>query len=193
MARPTAAFLSVLFFTLLSAIATAQPKGPTQAELNTAAANAADWLHPNHDYGGRRFVDIAEINRLNIHSLSPVCRFQVGDLHPFHRNPLVYRGVMYVTTTSPVWRFHTFPTRDEPGSETWSTTEELIAGGAVWTPFAHTGGAISGGMVTYQVGGKQYVAVTSGAATRFWRVPPAAATVVVFSLPKIENSLGLPG
>jgi hypothetical protein len=35
-------------------------------------------------------------------------------------------------------------------------------------------------------GGKQYVAVTSGAATRFWRVPPAAATVVVFSLPKID-------
>jgi alcohol dehydrogenase (cytochrome c) len=48
-------------------------------------------------------------------------------------------------------------------------------------------GAISGGVVTYQVGGKQYVAVTSGAATRFWRVPPASATVVVFSLPKIEN------
>jgi glucose dehydrogenase len=50
-----------------------------------------------------------------------------------------------------------------------------------------TGGAISGGIVTYQVGGKQYVAVTSGAATRFWRVPPASATVVVFSLPTIEN------
>jgi len=38
---------------------------------------------------------------------------------------------------------------------------------------SNTGGAISGGMVTYQVGGKQYV--------------------VVFSLPKIENSPGLPG
>jgi alcohol dehydrogenase (cytochrome c) len=49
------------------------------------------------------------------------------------------------------------------------------------------GGAISGGIVTYQVGGKQYVAVTSGAATRFWRVPPASATVVVFSLSKIGN------
>jgi alcohol dehydrogenase (cytochrome c) len=99
MGRPTAAFLSVLFFTLLSAIATAQSKGPTQAELSTVATNVADWLHPNHDYGGRRFVDIAEINRLNVHSLSPVCRFQAGDMHPFHANPLVYRGVIYVTTT----------------------------------------------------------------------------------------------
>ena len=49
------------------------------------------------------------------------------------------------------------------------------------------GGAISGGIVTYQVGGKQYVAVTSGAATRFWRVPPVSSTVVVFSVPEIEN------
>jgi alcohol dehydrogenase (cytochrome c) len=229
---------------MLSASATAQPKGPTQDELSAAAANAADWLHPNHDYGGQRFVDIAEINRSNVHSLSPVCRFQAGDLHPFHTNPLVYRGVMYVTTTystialdaatcgvrwrhdwkpkaqenwpqqrgvafkdskvvrgtrdgyllaldaetgqvlweqaaadaakgetftmppliyenlviigpagseavvkgwvgafrldtgEPVWRFHTFPARDELGSETWSTTEALTAGGAVWTPFS---------------------------------------------------------
>ena len=51
MARPTAAFLSVLLFTLLSALAIAQPKGPTQVELSAAAANAADWVHPNHDYG----------------------------------------------------------------------------------------------------------------------------------------------
>jgi alcohol dehydrogenase (cytochrome c) len=99
MAMPTAAFLSVLFVTLLSALATAQPKGPTQAELNAAAANATNWLHTNHDYGGRRFVDIAEINRSNVHRLSPVCRFQADDLQPFHTNPLVYRGVMYMTTT----------------------------------------------------------------------------------------------
>jgi hypothetical protein len=37
---------------MLSAPVTAQPKGPTQAELSAAAANAADWLHPNHDYSG---------------------------------------------------------------------------------------------------------------------------------------------
>src|SRR5262245_47885849 len=60
MARPMAVFLSVLLFTMLSASASAQPKGPTQAELSAAAANAANWVHPNHDYGGRRFVDIAE-------------------------------------------------------------------------------------------------------------------------------------
>ena len=65
----------------------------------------------------------------------------------------------------------------------------IVLDGCDGSVFYHsnTGGTISGGMVTYQVGGKQYMAVTSGAATRCWQVPPAAATVVVFSLPKIEN------
>ena len=47
----------------------------------------------------------------------------------------------------------------------------------------NTGGAMTGGVVTYQVAGKQYVAATSGSATYFWRMPPGSATVIVFSLP----------
>jgi alcohol dehydrogenase (cytochrome c) len=46
-----------------------------------------------------------------------------------------------------------------------------------------TGGAMNGGIVTYRIDGKQYVAVTSGTASRFWRVPMAPATVTIFSLP----------
>ena len=244
MARCTTAFLAVLLCTVLFVSASAQTPGPTQAELSGAAANAADWLHPNHDYGGQRFVALDEINRSNVQRLSPVCHFQAGGTHPFHTHPIVYRGVMYVTTTystialdaatcsvrwrhdwqpkaqenwpqqrgvalkegkvvrgtrdgylfaldaetgqvlweqgaadaakgetftmppliyedlvligpagneavvqgwvgafrldtgAPVWRFNTFPARDEPGAETWSATEALTAGGAVWTPFS---------------------------------------------------------
>lgn len=197
MARPTAAFLSVLLFIMLSASANAQPKGLTQAELSAAAANAADWVHPNHDYGGRRFVDIAEINRSNVHSLSPVCRFQSGDMHPFHTNPLVYHGVMYVTTTYSTialdaatcgvhWRHDWKPKAQEnwPQQRGLAFKDSKVVRG---TRDGYLLALDAEGIVTYQVGGKQYVAVTSGAATRFWRVPPASATVVVFSLPKIEN------
>ena len=47
----------------------------------------------------------------------------------------------------------------------------------------NTGGAMIGGVVTYKVDGKQYVAATSGSATYFWGAPPRSATVVVFTLP----------
>jgi len=33
------------------------------------------------------------------------------------------------------------------------------------------------------VGGKQYVAVASGAANSFWRAAPGSSTIVVFALP----------
>lgn len=72
---------------------------PTQEELNAAAGNTTDWLHSNHDYAGQRFVDLKQINAQNVAQLRPACIFQTGDTKPFHNNPLVYRGVMYITTT----------------------------------------------------------------------------------------------
>lgn len=44
-------------------------------------------------------------------------------------------------------------------------------------------GAITGGIVIYPIEGKQYVAVTSGSSTYFWRTPTRFATVTIFSLP----------
>jgi alcohol dehydrogenase (cytochrome c) len=46
-----------------------------------------------------------------------------------------------------------------------------------------TGAAMSGGIVTYRVDERQYVAVTAGSANRFWRVPAAPAVLIVFALP----------
>src|SRR5712692_27487 len=91
---------AVVLVALLVLPARAQ-QGPTQAELNAASSNAADWLHTNHDYGGQRFVDATEINRENAPSLRPACVYDLGDLYPFHTNPIVYRGVMYLTTPYP--------------------------------------------------------------------------------------------
>ena len=47
----------------------------------------------------------------------------------------------------------------------------------------NTGGTVTAGVVSYAIGGKQYVTVMSGAALRFWRTPPASSTVIIFSLP----------
>jgi alcohol dehydrogenase (cytochrome c) len=73
-------------------------KGPTQQELNAATSNAVDWLMSNHDYTGQRYIDLKQVNRLNAASLRPVCLYQAGDTKTFHGNPVVYRGVMYITT-----------------------------------------------------------------------------------------------
>ena len=73
---------------------------PTQAELNAAATNANDWLMSNHDYSGQRFVDLKQINQQNAATLRPVFMYQAGDTNTFHTNPLVYRGVMYLTTAN---------------------------------------------------------------------------------------------
>ncbi len=75
-------------------------KFPTQEELNAAGSNSNDWLMSNHDYSGQRFVDLKQITPNNAAQLRPTCMFQAGDTKPFHNNPVVYRGVMYVTTST---------------------------------------------------------------------------------------------
>src|SRR5262249_32691483 len=74
-------------------------KLPSQEELNAAQSNTTDWLMSNHDYNGQRYVDLKQINRQNVQQLRPACIYQAGDTKTFHNNPVVYRGVMYITTT----------------------------------------------------------------------------------------------
>jgi alcohol dehydrogenase (cytochrome c) len=71
--------------------------GPTQQELNQAD-RSTEWLLPNHDYAGVRYVDLEQITPANAASLRPVCMYQGADLNRALNNPLVYKGVMYVTT-----------------------------------------------------------------------------------------------
>lgn len=75
-------------------------KYPTQAELNAAATNSTDWLLSNHDYSGARYVDLKQITPQNAANLRPTCMYQAGDTKAFHNNPIVYRGVMYITTST---------------------------------------------------------------------------------------------
>ena len=73
--------------------------GPTQAELNAAYSNTRDWLYATHDYSGQRYVDLSKITVENAASLHPVCLYQLAELNTFQTNPIVYDGVMYVTTS----------------------------------------------------------------------------------------------
>jgi alcohol dehydrogenase (cytochrome c) len=60
--------------------------------------------------------------------------------------------------------------------------------GAVLYRF-NTGGPMGGGVVTYAVGGRQYIAAASGSPSNFWvERNPGAPTIVVFALPGNPSS-----
>lgn len=72
--------------------------GPSQAELNEAAGNTRDWLYQTGDYSGARYSALDQVNRSNVARLVPICAYQLGELRNFQTNPIVYDGVMYLTT-----------------------------------------------------------------------------------------------
>jgi alcohol dehydrogenase (cytochrome c) len=82
-----------------AAAATAAPllDGPTQRELNAAARDRQNWLYASKDYSGTRFADLRQITPANAKSLRPVCIYRSNFAGATQTNPLVYRGVMYLT------------------------------------------------------------------------------------------------
>jgi alcohol dehydrogenase (cytochrome c) len=75
--------------------------GPTQAEL-TAARDSREWVATTHDYAGRRFSPLMQIDHENVGRLRPACLYQVGDMNPFPTNPLAYRGALFLTSRNAV-------------------------------------------------------------------------------------------
>ena len=127
MLRLTSRFVVAPVCVLVSLLAPgrAAGQGPTQAELNAAGSNTGDWLLIGHDYGGQRFVDLDQVTRDNVGSLRTVCTFEPGYRAQWHPNPIVYRGLMYLTagnatiaidaTTCDVrWR-HDWDMKERPG------------------------------------------------------------------------------
>jgi len=72
--------------------------GPSQAELEAAAIDTRNWLYQTQSYAGTRYSSLDQINRRNVDQLAPVCAYQLGELRNFQTNPIVYDGVMYLTT-----------------------------------------------------------------------------------------------
>lgn len=72
--------------------------GPTQAELTAADRSTESWLHHTHNYAGTRYVALDQIKVENAHRLQAVCAYQVGEMNTFQTGPIVYEGVLYITT-----------------------------------------------------------------------------------------------
>ena len=142
---------SMLSAALFMAAALAQnnayaDSGPTQPELN-AAAQGTEWLLPNHDYAGLRFVGLKQITQQNAADLRPVCIYQAGDLRPFQTNPLVYQGVMYVTTPSSTIALDaaTCAVRWRHDWQSKAKNAEIKLGETVVNPYRSRGAALKDG------------------------------------------------
>ncbi len=77
--------------------------GPTQAELDAADASTTSWLMYNKGYRGERYSTLTAIDRTNADRLRPVCMFQLGELGTFSTGPVMYDGLLYVTTHLGTW------------------------------------------------------------------------------------------
>jgi PQQ-dependent dehydrogenase (methanol/ethanol family) len=71
---------------------------PTQAELDQADTATDSWLMYNKGYRGERYSNLDQINTTNAGNLKPVCMFQLGELGTFSTGPVMYEGILYVTT-----------------------------------------------------------------------------------------------
>jgi PQQ-dependent dehydrogenase (methanol/ethanol family) len=71
---------------------------PSQAELDAADAATDNWLMYNKGYRGERYSALTQINVDNAAALRPVCMYQLGELGTFSTGPVMYDGILYLTT-----------------------------------------------------------------------------------------------
>jgi alcohol dehydrogenase (cytochrome c) len=135
--------------------------GPTQAELTAADSKTTDWLTSVHDYSAQRYVELNQINATNVKNIHPVCIFHTGDTYPFQANPIVYRGMMFITTREAViaidaancgvkWRY------DRPSR----MPKELL--------ILNRGAAIKDAKVLYGTSDGMLVALDAGTGKQLW-------------------------
>jgi PQQ-dependent dehydrogenase (methanol/ethanol family) len=71
---------------------------PDQAALDAAATDASSWLYHTQNYSGTRFSPADQITPANAGNLQVACAFQMGEASNFQTGPVVYGGVMYLTS-----------------------------------------------------------------------------------------------
>jgi glucose dehydrogenase len=165
-------------------------QGPTQDELLHAAQDKQNWLYASKDYTGKRFVDLRQVTPKNAAQLRAVCIYRSNSAVPTQTELLVYQGVMYLTIDKSIRQWPT----PLVGGITVTSGGVLFTGdlnndflaidasnGKTLYHF-NTGGTIGGGVISYEIGGKQYVATTSGVVSGFFGGSGTSA-VILFALP----------
>lgn len=187
----------LLFAILLYGSIAQATEGPSQEELNKAS-ESTDWLLPNHSYESQRFVNLKQIDRNNAAQLRPVCIYSSGDTNRFASNPLVYRGVMFVTTGDTTvaisasncelkWR-HDWKAKAKPA-------EVKTSSGIMVNPFKSRGMSIKDGKLVRATSDSHLVALDIETGKLLWEKMIASAEKyeLIIMAPLIYEDLVIAG
>ena len=87
----------------------------TQARLNNAHSDKANWLHVNGGYAQTRYFPGTQINAGNVAKLRPAFVFQTALVESMETAPLIVDGVMFLTTSYN----HVYAINATTGEEYW--------------------------------------------------------------------------
>ncbi len=93
----------------------------SQAMLDGAAKDSANFLHTNGNYDQTRFYPGAKINKGNVGHLHPAWIFQTEVKESLETSPIVVNGVMFVTTSFS----HVYALDAKTGAEIWHYKPKL--------------------------------------------------------------------
>ncbi|HXV29525.1 MAG TPA: quinonprotein alcohol dehydrogenase, partial [Sinorhizobium sp.] len=93
----------------------------TQARLNKAHDDKANWLHVNGGYHQTRYHPSTQINTGNVSKLRPAFVFQTAVMESMETAPLVVDGVMFLTTSYN----HVYAIDAVTGEEYWHYKHEM--------------------------------------------------------------------
>lgn len=150
-------------------------EGPTREELRSAVSRT-DWVLPNHSYASQRHVDLEQINRDNAANLRLVCSYDFEDTNRSAAAPLVYRGVMYVTsgdatvaldaaTCAVRWR-HDWQVKGSPGQASSHNVSNAFKSG---------GASLQDGKLVRATSGSHLIALDAQTGQLVWERLVAAA------------------
>jgi alcohol dehydrogenase (cytochrome c) len=153
-------------------------QGPTQGELLHAAQDQKDWLYASKDYTGQRFVDLSQITPKNAGQLRAACIYRSNNAGATQTNPLVYKGVMYLTIDKAIVAIDAATCR-----ERWTYNWEPKGG--VLSP-ANRGVALKDGRVVRGTADGYLIAVDMAKGTLLWSQKIAdAKTSQYLSMPPL--------
>jgi len=115
----------------------------SQAQLNGAGGQAADWLHTNGSYDQARYSPNDQINTGNVKGLKPAFVVQTEILESMETAPIVVDGVMYLTTSYN----HIYAVDAASGKEFWHYKHKMGPVSTFCCGPNNRGVAISGGRV----------------------------------------------